>query len=92
MDYSWEAKFLIPKKDIRELFGDIKGEWKTNERFLITNIHSHKKWFNPDSIQSFKSIEVRYPQEHTVLIVLYDNSKANEDDLILCYLIWFELS
>jgi len=65
MDYFWEAKFLIPKKDIRKVFGDIKGEWKTNERFLINNLHSGKNWFNPDSIKSFKSIKVRYPQGHT---------------------------
>ena len=88
MDYGFYASFTISRTDVALLFKDMEIEWSSTTR----NVHDvGPKWFRPRKIKKFKSFKMRYPNKHSVLKVIYDNSNASDTTGdVLFYIEWFD--
>lgn len=79
--------FELPKGQIPLLL-DKPVEWSSTKRSV--NNQSHKKrWFNPDSIAKFKSMELNYPEPNNFLGILYDDA-PDTNSTTTVFLIWFD--
>jgi hypothetical protein len=95
MEHTVFCSFTIDKKDIPLLFEKIETTeeivWSKKDRYLMDKRHQGN-WFTPGDINDFKAMKIRYPNRHSVLKVLYDDSVKEESEKVLVYMIWFELS
>ena len=75
MDSSIVCTFKIDKKDIPLLLGKIQPEntivWSKQNAYLIDK-RKPGRWFDVDKIKDFKATKIYYPDEHSVLKILYD--------------------
>jgi hypothetical protein len=80
--------FTIPSEDIKTVFPDDKFTWKTSGRRVTNSNGNKERWFNPDSIENFKSFQTWYPDERNVLNVLTEKD-FDEKKLIKVYIVWW---
>ena len=95
MEHTVICSFTIDKKDIPLLFEKIETTedivWSKKDRYLMDKRHQGN-WFTPGDINDFKAMKIRYPDQHSVLKMLYDDSDEEESEKVLFYMIWFEVS
>lgn len=89
MEYFFAGVFIVNKSELPLLLPR-PTEWSSSRR-CMTNEDYKASWFNPDSVKSYKSIEINYPNSNSDLKILYGE---NNDKVITVtvYIIWFETS
>jgi hypothetical protein len=98
------ARAVYEGKDIEYLYCSIRmsnndflatfpesqfSSWQTDARLVHNVSGRNEKWFDPDSIKTFKSFQEKYPDSKHVLNVLAENNPSNPEEMILVYVVWW---
>jgi hypothetical protein len=86
MEYGIIIAFRAKKSEVDETFSVIREPWSKSTRYLWDN--RGIKWYNPDSIKDFRSIEVFYPNPNNCLNVLMEDSATTDSEKILVFIDW----
>jgi len=92
MECSIFCSFKIDKMDVPLFLEQFNAKkqvvWSKTNRYVIGRLQPGVHWFKPDQISNFQAMEINYPQENTILGILYDDSV--QKGKVQFYLIWFE--
>lgn len=91
MECSIFCSFKINKMDVPlflQQFDAKQVVWSKTNRCVIGRLQPGVHWFEPDQISNFQAMEINYPQENTILGILYDDSI--QKGKVQFYLLWFE--